>query len=157
MDSDDLPPIQLSDEGIRLYERYTGTKVEKREDLASFLDEIRTKAVAHLPYRCIKEGKFVNARVTSHQFYKNLVDGGLASKKIMDIGCAFGTDLRQMLVDGAKVENIIGVDQSEYLWRLGKEMFRDNGTDLDKLSDKIFIQADVLEDNFVFQFAPECK
>lgn len=46
----------------------------------------------------------------------------------LDLGCCFGSEIRQLTADGAPSENLYGTDLRSEFWELGYELFRDRET-----------------------------
>ncbi|MCH8905479.1 MAG: methyltransferase domain-containing protein [Candidatus Heimdallarchaeota archaeon] len=94
-------------------------------------------------YRCIQSYRFLFPRITSHPTYSKL-DFSAISGKIVDVGCFMGTDLRQMILDGANPAQTVGIDISEEFIMLGKQLFEDT----DRLETKFYVldvsQAEVV-------------
>lgn len=61
---------------------------------------------------------------------------------MLDLGCCFGQDLRQLAADGAPSTNTYASDLHSELWELGYELFRDRET-----MKAQFIRADILDEN----------
>ena len=60
---------------------------------------------------------------------------------MLDVGCGFAQDLRQLVFDGAPAENIYGVEIENPFMELGYDLFLDRT----KLPPTNFIAADVCE------------
>jgi len=127
------------------FESYLKRKVDEAT-LAAHLEKIRQKAVSVHSFRCVVEGRFFAPRIVLHPKYP-VIQENIEKKRIIDIGCALGTDLRKFLVDGAKLENLVAVDQHEEFWNLGLEMFEDMNSELGKSS--VFVCADFLALDFL--------
>ena len=118
--------------------------------------------MAVVPYPCIREGKFLYPRMKSHPQYdqvlellksnkKYVIDSNLADTnsrtKSFDIGCAFGTDLRQLEVDGVSAEQIYGLDENDKFFKLGLELYEDDSEKSKKLLNH-FCVGDLLSSEF---------
>ncbi|MHA2172870.1 MAG: class I SAM-dependent methyltransferase, partial [Candidatus Kariarchaeaceae archaeon] len=75
-------------------------------------------------YRCIGSFRFLYPRIQSHPLYPQIT-ANLAGKLILDLGCHMGTDLRQLIVDGADPEYLVGTDLIKRFWELGLFLFED--------------------------------
>ncbi|KAL2059602.1 hypothetical protein ABVK25_000895 [Lepraria finkii] len=71
----------------------------------------RHKAFKMFPYTCIGQFRFLSLNLRSHLLY-HLLLSHLQTKnsKILDIGCCFGQDIRQLVIDRVPAENIYGID-----------------------------------------------
>lgn len=69
---------------------------------------------------------------------ERIADGGT----VLDLGCCFGQDLRQLATDGAPSTNMYASDLHGELWEIGYDLFRDRETMKGQ-----FIQADILDEN----------
>jgi len=75
---------------------------------------------------------FLSPLLKSHHFgYQSLLDklkpseNGDSKKKVADIGCCFGQDLRQMILDGIDPKSIYAMDVHDGYWNAGREFFMD--------------------------------
>ena len=87
-------------------------------------------------YRCLETGAFLQPTIRKHPWYRRkqdrakylLPDSTTSSRSgqrwVLDLGCGFAADGRQMLVDGFAT-HIVGVDRNELYIRLGCELFGD--------------------------------
>jgi SAM-dependent methyltransferase len=138
--------ININDTIIDLFTSYIGNSI-KIEDLKQKALEIQKKALEIQNYKCIRQGKFLEPRISFHPSYKTLILPQLENKKIIDIGCCMGTDIRKLILDGATPSNIVGIDIDKF-WHLGYELFDDykNNTLLSKIN--CFYLVDLLSDSF---------
>lgn len=74
--------------------------------------------------RCIKYWKFVELITRTHPQYHKL-KSDLPNKRIIDLGCCFGTELRFLICEGAKTTHVVGVEQYKEFIQLGFELFGD--------------------------------
>ena len=51
---------------------------------------------------------------------------------LLDVGCAFGTDIRQFIIDGVEQNQLYGIDVTDTFFNLGLELFGDNGKNSQK-------------------------
>lgn len=119
-----------------LFAAYGVSSVEEIVRRAVQVQEEALKGDAKRPYVCVLRGAFLQPRVMSHPNYSQIMARGLTKpggasgktldgKRILDLGCCMGTDLRQMLVDGAHPKLTCGVDFSADFIRLGFVLFGD--------------------------------
>lgn len=96
---------------------------------------------AKRPYACVLRGAFLWPRILEHPLYSQLMaKEGLGQRRILDLGCCMGTDLRQMILDGAPRELIRGADYSSDFIKLGFRLFGDEATLRD-----VFERVDILD------------
>jgi len=131
---------------LQLFEQYCGIK--EREVLKERATRIQAAAVKVFPYRCIQEYRFMHPRCMGHPSYDYLKQHGdqYTPRRVLDIGCCMGTDVRQMLtdkiVDLSKGDTITGVDIASQYFTLGYDLF---GGDKEKV-EKHFVTCDILSD-----------
>jgi SAM-dependent methyltransferase len=95
--------------------------------------------------RCIREGRFLESRLSTHPLYITEVKRKISkTTKIIDLGCCFGTDIRYLVADGAEPSLITGTDQFPEYIQLGLDLFGDK----DRLTARF-----IFEDFFSEQFA----
>src|SRR4051812_13987345 len=64
------------------------------------------------------------------------------SDKFLDIGCCFGQEIRQLILDGVPSANTYGGDRHSGFFDVGYDLFRDR----ESLHPTTFIAADVFDD-----------
>lgn len=94
------------------------------EALLLKINEIYSKALNIHSYRCLRTLKFLAPRIVNNPFYEKIVLAG-KEQTILDIGCALGTDLRKMYLDGSKRQKLYGLDLENGFIELGYELFND--------------------------------
>lgn len=121
----DLQNFILSNKDIKtFFKNYAN--IDENELLNKAFD-IYTKAQQVHAYRCIETFKFLTNRILNNPFYPD-VKNTWNNKKILDIGCGLGTDLRRMTLDGASQRNLHGLDVEKDFIELGYELFNDSET-----------------------------
>jgi len=152
--------IQIDNEAVEFFKRYSKiiskdsfdsnrTYEEWKNLIQQKVIEIGRNALAIYAYRCISQGRFAVSRMNLNFGYqKYLKNSQLSHLKIIDIGCCFGTDIRQLLLDGASISNITALDQYGDFWKLGLDLFDDQRYDSDLFKANIFIEASLLSDDF---------
>lgn len=138
-DVEDLPDDvildrYLSDDKIRFFQSYTNTRDEELRDLARhILNEWRSAIAKTHGYRCIREFAFLIPGVPYQFFYSTIksindrsVAEGEGGVKLCEIGSCFGTDVRQLIVDGFKAEKVSAIDVNDAYWQIGLRLFQDN-------------------------------
>lgn len=91
-----------------------------------------------MSYNCVSRYRLLHPRVLSHWKYTGIK---LSGKRILDLGCALGTDLEQMVKDGADPALLTGIEASEKVIDLRGAFFAEKGI--------TFATGDVTEDNYV--------
>jgi len=101
-------------------------------------------------YRCIERFMFLKPRLSKHFAYQSLlaklksVDQPLqSSKKVIDLGCCFGQEVRQLILEGISTKDIYAADIHDGYWNAGREFFMDN---LSHLSTKLDGITTIFED-----------
>ena len=118
------PEIPLFEETVDLFAKYANIKADNIRTLAL---QVWQRAMKINRYRCIESFRFLFPRISSHSQY-DTISKDFASKWILDIGCNMGTDMRKMIIDGARSENIVGIDLWAEFIELGYELFKDTDT-----------------------------
>ncbi|CAE8629396.1 unnamed protein product [Polarella glacialis] len=117
------------------------SSVEDIVQKAIMLQECALRGDAKRPYVCVMRGAFLRPRVVDHPSYPLIMSQQAGERcRFLDLGCCMGTDLRQMLLDGAQKELVHGVDFSPDFIRLGFELFGDEAT-----MDGVFQRVDILD------------
>ncbi|KAI1094964.1 hypothetical protein F5B19DRAFT_393841 [Rostrohypoxylon terebratum] len=110
----------------RLLENYS--KVPGSE-VVRHVNNIRERGFASNPYPCIGLYRFTNLTLITLPIYDAIVERlKAADARFLDIGCCFGQDLRQLVLDGVPSEHLIGLDIEKALMELGYDLFLDRKT-----------------------------
>jgi len=137
--------IQAGPQAVAFFQEY----LKRPIDATAFqnrMEEFRQRASNVKAYRCIVEGRFFVPRCTLHPQY-SLIKGTLANKRLIDIGCALGTDARKFLLDGLQLSNLTCIDLENEFWSLGLELFEDKDKELGHSN--VFHQRDFLKPDFL--------
>ena len=127
----------------KFFKAYTATDVENLVEKAYM---IYIKALKIHNYRCLETFKFLAPRIIHNPFYADILQTG-SKKKILDIGCALGTDLRKMYLDGMLQHNLYGLELEQRFIDLGYELFAD------RQKNKItFLIGNILDETIVKAF-----
>ncbi|KJE96074.1 threonine synthase [Capsaspora owczarzaki ATCC 30864] len=121
-----------------LFEKYCG--LTDKTELRAIATRVQKQALEVFPYRCIQEMRFMLPRMRFLPYYNRILEN-VANKKVLDIGCCMGTDLRQLIVDGANPSNLVGVDVADGFFALGRELFNDAS----RTPAPTFVTANVME------------
>jgi predicted TPR repeat methyltransferase len=141
-----IDDIILSNATIQLFQQYAkliNKSIPSTKQIKEFIQTAYIQALATYPYRCVKELRFIRPRILNHPKYAQLIadKAELKHKKILDIGCCMGVDLRQMILDGADYNNVLGVDIQQNFLNIGMdEMFFDRN-----IMQNRFTVANILE------------
>ncbi|XDG07173.1 hypothetical protein ABKA04_006788 [Annulohypoxylon sp. FPYF3050] len=121
---DDL--IDVNEPMRKLLENYS--KVPSSE-VVRHVNNIRERGFASNPYPCIGLYRFTNLTLITLPIYDVIVERlKAANARFLDIGCCFGQDLRQLVLDGVPSEHLTGLDIEKALTDLGYELFLDRKT-----------------------------
>jgi len=118
-----------------LLERYS--KIPRDEILAHIL-ETRNKAWKTFPHPSIGRFQFLDLQLAKSPIYKDILERIQHGQQFLDLGCCFGQELRQLVSDGAKSENLYGVELHSEFFDFGYELFRDK----DHLN-ALFLEANI--------------
>jgi SAM-dependent methyltransferase len=82
---------------------------------------------ASIMYRCVQQLAFLQTRINLHWHYLAVMETFKANSeaRFLDLGCGFGTDIRRLIVDGWKEENVVAVDVIPDFWKYGLELYDD--------------------------------
>lgn len=103
----------------------------------------RERGFATNPYPCIGLYRFANLTLITHPLYGTILErlkSVSTSPTYLDVGCCFGQDLRQLVLDGVPSQHLIGLDVERALMELGYDFFLDRET-----LQSSFVVADVFE------------
>ena len=65
--------------------------------------------------------------LNGHPLYSQIIERMKSGDSLLDLGCCFGQDLRQLVADGAPSEKIYGLDIESRLIDMGYDLFMDRG------------------------------
>ncbi|KAL6720017.1 multidrug-resistance type transporter [Lecanora helva] len=96
------------------------------EQVLEHVFAIREKAWDVYPYPCIGQFLFLNLTINLSPYYPDLVARLRDSDQtLLDLGCCFAQDVRKLVSDGARSENIYGADLYGEFMELGYHLFKD--------------------------------
>lgn len=101
---------------------------------------VETNLVCKFAYPCIGMVKFLDVEINKTPCYAEIQQRLAAGETYLEVGCCFGQELRQLVLDGAPPANLYGTDLDLDFAALGYELFRDQ----DRLA-STFIAADILD------------
>ncbi|KAF2751876.1 hypothetical protein M011DRAFT_491389 [Sporormia fimetaria CBS 119925] len=120
---------------IEVYSKIPAAQVEKH------VVSVQQEAWEVFPYPCIGQYRFLELSLKKFDEYPGIVRRLQRGERLLDMGCCFGQEIRQLVADGAPAENIYGCDLREEYIKLGYKLFCDRDT----LKAK-FITANILDD-----------
>ncbi|KAF4161518.1 hypothetical protein CNMCM6936_003359 [Aspergillus lentulus] len=88
----------------------------------------RAFAVLQCPYPCVAKFMFLEPAISTLPCFDAIVERVKEGQKLLDMGCAFGQELRQLVYHGAPSENLYGVDLRLDFINLGFDLFRDRSS-----------------------------
>ncbi|OCH88600.1 hypothetical protein OBBRIDRAFT_795071 [Obba rivulosa] len=102
------------------------TGIDDNDELKKHVVKIQADAYAIYPYPCIRLFAFIRRKLAAISAYEQLLQLGREREGaiFLDIGCAFGGDVRRAVADGYPVQNVVASDLEPGFWRLGHELFR---------------------------------
>lgn len=104
-----------------LFIKHSALEVDK---IRPHLLQVQEQAQKVHNYRCIDHFRFLYPRSVTHPLY-SVLKQRFPPSYILDIGACMGTDLRQMMVDGATKGMIFGLESEQSFVDLGFELFGD--------------------------------
>ncbi|MCJ1381828.1 hypothetical protein MMC17_004939 [Xylographa soralifera] len=114
----------ISPAARELLEKYSGIPAE---EVLPHVLKIRSLAFAIHPYPCIGSFRFLTLSISTHPLYPTLLTRlhSPTPPTVLDLGCCFGQDIRQLLHDGAPPTSLYGSDLRPAFLELGYTLFRD--------------------------------
>ncbi|KAI1212596.1 uncharacterized protein F4807DRAFT_342132 [Annulohypoxylon truncatum] len=108
----------------QLLESYAGLAPE---EVVPHCLAIRDKAFALYPWPCIGQMRFIRLSLASYPSYASVLERirSNANARFLDLGCCFGQDIRKLFIDGARPEQLVGLDLVPEFNALSYELFRD--------------------------------
>ncbi|OLS26306.1 MAG: Glycine/sarcosine N-methyltransferase [Candidatus Heimdallarchaeota archaeon LC_2] len=146
------PEIPIFEETKTLFKKYWKNRedidIENEDELFTKIKQEALKvwqdAFSMNHYMCISSFRFLYPRILSHPMY-SYISSNLDDKTILDIGCFMGTDIRQLIVDGADPAKLIGTDITGAFFELGYQLYGDKeGTPITFVAGDI-ASSDVLD------------
>ncbi|KAL3443348.1 hypothetical protein BJX65DRAFT_312027 [Aspergillus insuetus] len=113
------------------------------DKIVDHVNELRDRAFAVFPYACIGQFSFIELSIAKSPCYREMLERVKKGDKLLDLGCAFGQELRQLMFDGAPPTNLYGSDLQQDFLNLGYDLFLDRSI----LPDCQLIAADILDKN----------
>ena len=114
-------------------ERVRGCGIEGNPCILPFTYLLAVQAlILHSPisYACIGQLRFLNLSLRMHPAYSQILDRltGVSNTTLLDLGCCFAQDLRQLVHDGVASDRLYGIDIDQKFLDLGYELFLDRST-----------------------------
>lgn len=124
-----FPPLDenlynLRPQDAAFYKELTGIKDDAA--LKQHILDVQAKAYKVAPYGCIYLFLFTRRKLSGLPAYQQVVRIGRERKNpiFLDVGCCFGNDIREVVLDGFPAARAIGTDLHHELWDLGHELFK---------------------------------
>ncbi|KAJ7077387.1 hypothetical protein B0H15DRAFT_924963 [Mycena belliarum] len=123
------------------------TGIQDPGELKKHILAVQAKAYDLLSYPCIRRFEFATPRISTYPAYKHVLAMGRERPGaiLLDVGCCFGTDIRQAASDGFPRQNLIASDLRSEFWSFGHELFRSTP----ETFPVPFIAGDVLDPDFL--------
>jgi ubiquinone/menaquinone biosynthesis C-methylase UbiE len=93
-------------------------------------------------YPCVGQWQWLRSILPTFKSYSIALERIINNDNVLDLGCCFGQELRQLAADGAPTNNMYASDLHSELWEIGYDLYRDRDT-----MKAQFIQADILDEN----------
>ncbi|KAH8594538.1 hypothetical protein B0O99DRAFT_595467 [Bisporella sp. PMI_857] len=111
------------------------------QDVEAHVYKLRDDAWKVWPYPCIGSFRFLHLDISHSPYYQTLLARlRPGNQNLLDLGCCFGQELRQLVYDGVPVSSLYASDLRPDFFQLGYELFNDKSTFTAK-----FIAADVFD------------
>ncbi|KAJ7050168.1 hypothetical protein C8F01DRAFT_563389 [Mycena amicta] len=123
------------------------TGIQDLESLKRHVIAVQMKAYDVYNYPCIQRFNFVRSnRITRLLGYRKAlaVQRERPEAVLLDLGCAFGTEVRRLVVDGFPASSIVACDLHREFWDLGHELYKSTTATLPVS----FIAGDILDERF---------
>ncbi|KAK9413610.1 hypothetical protein SUNI508_11819 [Seiridium unicorne] len=119
--------VEVNEPIRKLLEDYS--KVPYAE-VVKHVNGIRERGFEANPYPCIGLYRFTILTLLTHPSYASITSRLQATEdaSYLDVGCCFGQDLRQLVLDGVPSQRLTGLDVAGPLMNLGYDMFLDQST-----------------------------
>jgi len=116
--------FEPSEEKLAFLQKQTG--IQDLEELKQHVARVQKEAYKIFPYGCIRRFSFTRLKIAKSPKYPHLLKLGKERPGaiLLDIGCAFGTDVRDAIADGFPMENVVASDLRPEFWQLGHELYR---------------------------------
>ncbi|EMD41568.1 hypothetical protein CERSUDRAFT_110117 [Gelatoporia subvermispora B] len=154
------PPVELSfdagatfepdDAELAFLQKETG--IQDVEELKQHVMAVQKEALKVFPYGCIRRYSFTRLKISRQPKYSYVLKMGKERPGaiLLDIGCAFGTDVREAVADGYPIENIVTSDLQPEFWQLGHELYRSTP----ETFPVPFVAGDAFDPTFLAPVAP---
>ncbi|KAA1090047.1 hypothetical protein PGTUg99_034636 [Puccinia graminis f. sp. tritici] len=104
------------------------TGIEDDEKLKLHICRIQEKIYELFPFPCVWNFDFVRGKIVNHPMYQEVIQSAknqsVAQKIFVDFGANVGSDLRQVVLDGWKREDVLAIDIIPSWIELGNELFK---------------------------------
>lgn len=122
----------------------------------------RSLGFSSTPYPCIGHYRFLNLTLLTHPLYESILSRLKSNPEAqyLDLGCCFGQDLRQLVLDGVPSTQLMGIDIEGPLMELGYGLFLDRKSLKSKFivadifKGEVDIEADVVHCSAFFHLFP---
>ncbi|PIL30037.1 hypothetical protein GSI_07949 [Ganoderma sinense ZZ0214-1] len=121
--------------------------IDDDAELDQHILDVQAKAYLIFPYSCIRIFGFTRIRISRLPAYEEFMKLGRERTNpiFIDLGCAFGSDLRKAVLDGYPIESCLATDLHGGLYKEGHSLFRDTPDTFPVP----FLQGDVLDPAFL--------
>ncbi|KAJ6104454.1 hypothetical protein N7523_010774 [Penicillium sp. IBT 18751x] len=116
------------------------TLLEKYSRIPS--DQVVQHVNGMFPYPCIGSFRFLDLSIPQSPVYAEVLRRLKSGEKLLDVGCAIGQELRQLVFEGVPSENLYSSDLRQDFYDIGYDLFADRDT----LKSEFF-QGDIFDDN----------
>jgi len=139
----DAELLEVPDSARRILEEYS--KIPPEEVLPHIL-EVRNRAWKICPAPNIGHFRFLNVSINRSPAYKEIISRLKRGQLLLDVGCGFGQELRQLATDGVPTEPLMGIDINPDFFDFGNDLFRDASS-----FNGLFRRADILSHDHLLE------
>ena len=131
---DSLPAFRLTPDARTFFSSYYSTFHHRQltdEEIVALVESVHDQALKTFPYGCVQEYRFSHPRIRLHPRYASLVmhNPQVSTLRVVEVGSCMGSDIRQMLLDGVRPENVLGLELEQGFIDLGLDaLFCDRPT-----------------------------
>ncbi|KAG7086729.1 hypothetical protein E1B28_002662 [Marasmius oreades] len=139
--------LRRFEETLQVHRRFSKDKEEGEGAVIRRIGKARELGMKIAPHTCIRESIFAEPRIDHHFLYESVLEEarkpGPTPKRLVDVGCCMGSDIRKLIFDGFEAENVLGIDLEKGYFDLGVMMYNEYSK-----SPFEFREADVLSKDF---------
>lgn len=114
-------------EALELFPDYDSQDPNSAIEISRRVEEFRLAHIQESYWR-YRKGRFAIPIVDKHPRYREIMEKSDKRTRFLDLGCGHGVDIRKVIYDGLKKENVKGIDINSTLIERGFELYDDKET-----------------------------